>query len=72
MDKTDNGVGWLLFAMLYFAIAAVSFAVLVVLVQVWLAATIGLRLTERAWIRAGLWTCVLAPLLVINATVWLR
>ncbi len=62
-DEASNGVMWLLFAMLCFAIAAYSFFVVFVAVHIWLVATILLRLSEGSYVRAALWSCVLAFLM---------
>jgi hypothetical protein len=63
---TSNGVGWLLLAMLCFAIAAYSFFVVFVAVHIWLVATILLRLCDGKYIRAALWSCVLAFLINLD------
>jgi hypothetical protein len=68
------GVGWIIFSMVMFAISAISFVVvfvaLVMSIQLWLAATIALRLVEGAYIRAALWSCVLTPLLSVDIAIW--
>jgi hypothetical protein len=50
----------LLIALFCFIIAAYSFFVAFVAAQIWLAATILLRLCEGKFVRAALWACVLA------------
>jgi hypothetical protein len=59
-DHASDGIVPLLFAMLCFAIAAYSFFMVFVAMHIWLVATILLRLCERKFIRAALWSSVLA------------
>ena len=63
-DHGSDGVMWLLLAMTGFAIAVYSFFVVFVAVHIWLAATILLRLCEGSYVRAALWSCVLAFLVL--------
>jgi hypothetical protein len=71
MDHASDGVMPLLFAMLCFAIAAYSFFVVFVAVHIWLVATILLRLCEGKYVRAALWSFILAWLVNLDA-IWLR
>jgi hypothetical protein len=48
-------------------IAAYAFSAAFIAVQIWLAATILLRLSEDSYVRAALWSCVLAFLVNIDA-----
>jgi hypothetical protein len=65
-DHASSGVGWLLFSLFCFIVAAYAFFAAFIALQIWLAATILLRLTEGRYIRAALWSCVLAFLVSID------
>jgi hypothetical protein len=56
-----------LFALFCFIIAGFAFFAAFIAVQIWLAATILVRLCEGRYIRAALWSCVLAFLVNIDA-----
>ena len=49
----------LLFALFCFVMAGFAFFAAFIAVQIWLAATILLRLSEGSYVRASLWSCVL-------------
>ena len=49
-----------LFALFCFVVAGFAFFAAFIAVQVWLAATILMRLYERSYVRAALWSCVWA------------
>ena len=66
-DNASNGVMLLLFSLICFVIAGFAFFTAFIAVQIWLAATILLRLSEGRYIRAALWSCVLAFLVNIDA-----
>ena len=66
----DSGVGWLLFAMLMFAIAIFAFSIAYFCAHIWLVANIGLRLMDKQWFRASWWACVLALLVYIDWQAW--
>ena len=57
----------LLLALFCFIVAGFAFFAAFIIVQIWLAATILLRLSEGRYIRAALWSCVLAFLVNIDA-----
>ena len=59
----------LLFSLICFIIAAYAFFVAFIAVQIWLAATILLRLSEGRYVRAAVCACVLAFLVNIDA-IW--
>jgi hypothetical protein len=66
-DRDDSsGVGWILFAMLMFAVAAISFTIAIAAAHLWLGAVILLHISEGKWFRAGWWTCVLVLLIAID------
>jgi hypothetical protein len=67
-DKSD-GVMLLLLSLFGFVIAGFAFFAAFIAVQIWLAATILLRLSEGSYVRAALWSCVLAFLVNIDA-IW--
>jgi hypothetical protein len=66
-DNASNGVMLLLLALFCFIIAAYAFFAAFIAVQIWLAATIALRASEGRYVRAALWSCVLAFLIHIDA-----
>ena len=66
-DNASNGGILLLFSLFCFVIAGYAFFVAFIAVQIWLAATILLRLCEGKYVRAVLWSCVLAILINIDA-----
>jgi|RhiMetStandDraft_4_1073278.scaffolds.fasta_scaffold598213_1 hypothetical protein len=66
-DHASSGVGWLLFSLFCVIIAGYAFFAAFIAVQIWLAATILLRLCEGKYVRAALWCCVLAFLVNIDA-----
>jgi multisubunit Na+/H+ antiporter MnhG subunit len=69
-ERDDStGVGWILFAMVCFAVAAVAFSIVLIAAHLWLVAQIGLRLLDKQWFRAGWWTCVLLVLFYVDGTV---
>jgi hypothetical protein len=59
----------LLFALFCFVVAGFAFFAAFIAVHIWLAATILLRLSEGSYVRAALWSCVLAFLVNIDA-IW--
>jgi hypothetical protein len=66
-ERDDSaGVGWLLFAMVMFAMMSVAFTVAYIGAHVWLIGLIALRSSQGHWFRALAWTCVLAVLLYID------
>ena len=67
----SSGVGWLLFAMLMFAVMVFSFAVAYAALHLWAISTLLLRLTERQWIRATGWVMVLGLLVYIDWHIWI-
>jgi hypothetical protein len=69
--KDDNsGAGWLLFAMLMFAVMIVSFTIAYAALHLWALSTLLLRLMEGRWITASWWACVLAVLVYIDWQAW--
>ena len=68
-DNASDGVMLLLLALFCFVIAGFAFFMAFIAVQIWLAATILLRLCEGRYVRAALWSCVLAFLVNIDA-IW--
>ena len=66
-DNASDGVMPLLFALFCFVMAGFAFFAAFIAVQIWLAATILLRLSEGSYVRAALWSCVLAFLVNIDA-----
>jgi hypothetical protein len=50
----------LLFSLICFIVAGYAFFAAFIAVQIWLAATIVLRLCEGKYVTAALWSCVLA------------
>ena len=68
-DDSD-GVAWIIFAIVCFVIAAVSFSIAYACAHIWLIATLLLRLCEGKWIRAGWWALLLALLIHIDIQVW--
>jgi hypothetical protein len=66
----STGVGWLLFAMLMFAVMIASFAVAFAALHLWAISTLLLRLMERRWFRAIGWMMVLALLIYIDWQAW--
>jgi hypothetical protein len=62
----DTGVGWLLFAMLMFAVMIASFAVAFAALHIWATSTLLLRLMEGRWFRATGWAMVLGLLIYID------
>ena len=68
MDENGgDGAMLLLLALFCFIVAGFAFFVAFIAVQIWLAATILLRLCEGRYVRAALWSCVLAFLVNIDA-----
>jgi len=61
LDASD-GVVPLLFALLCFVLAGLALALIAA--HIWLAATILLRLCEGKYVRAALWSCVFAFLVL--------
>jgi hypothetical protein len=55
----------LLFALFCFAIAGFALFAAFIAVHIWLAATILLRVSEHSYVRAALWSCVLAFLALL-------
>jgi hypothetical protein len=49
----STGVGWILFAMCCFAVAAVAFSIALIAAHLWLVAQIGLRLLDKQRWRPG-------------------
>jgi hypothetical protein len=70
--RSSTGVGWVLFAIFGFVIAALSFSVAIVAAHIWLLAQIMLRLLGRHWWRAGWWACVLLMLLYVDGSVLMK
>ena len=68
-DNASDGEMLLLFSLFCFIIAGFAFFAAFIAVQIWLAATILLRLSEGRYVRAALWSCVLAFLVNIDA-IW--
>ena len=68
-ENGGDGVMLILFSLFCFTIAGASFFVAFIAVQIWLAATILLRLSKGSYVRAALWSCVLAFLVNIDA-IW--
>ena len=66
-DNASDGVMPLLLALFCFVMAGFAFFAAFIAVQIWLAATILLRLSEGRYVRAALWSCVLAFLVNIDA-----
>jgi hypothetical protein len=62
----DIGVGWILLAMLGLAITFIAFWVVVVSAHIWLLATILMRVCEGIYVRAVVWSCILAWLVYID------
>jgi hypothetical protein len=60
----------LLFSLICFIIAAFAFFVAFIAVQIWLAATLVLRLCEGKYIRVAVWSCVLAFLVNIDTNLF--
>jgi hypothetical protein len=56
--------------MFCFVVVLYSVVVVFIAVQIWLAAQIALRLCEGKFIRAALWSCVLAFLVHIDVAIW--
>jgi hypothetical protein len=64
-DNASNGVILILLSIICFVIAGYAFFAAFIAVQIWLAATILLRLTEGRYVwAAALWSCVLALLVL--------
>jgi hypothetical protein len=59
-DNASDGVTPLLFALFCFVIAGFAFFAAFIAAHSWLAVAILLRLSEGSYIRAALWSCVLA------------
>jgi hypothetical protein len=59
----------ILFSLFCFIIAWAAFSVAFIAAHIWLVATIVLRLCEGKYIKAALWSCVLAFLIHIDA-IW--
>jgi hypothetical protein len=57
----------LLFALFCFVMAGFAFFAAFIAAQIWLAATILLRLSEGSYVRAAFWSCVLALFVRIDA-----
>jgi hypothetical protein len=66
-DNASDRVALLLFALFCFIVAAYAFFATCIAVQIWLAATILLRLCRSRYIRAALWSCALVFLINIDA-----
>ena len=60
----------LLLALFCFIVAGFAFFAAFIIVQIWLAATILLRLSEGSYVRAVVWSCVLAFLVHVDAVIW--
>jgi hypothetical protein len=65
----SSGVGWLLFALAMFIVAAISFSLVAIAAHLWVLAQLGERLQDRQWWRAGWWTVVLLFMLYLDGTV---
>ena len=65
-DASD-GVMLLLLALFCFVMAGFAFFAAFITMQLWLAATILLRLCEGKYVRAAVWFCVLAFFVHIDA-----
>ena len=65
----SSGIGALLFAMVMFIGAAISFSLVAIAAHLWVLAQLGRRLQDRQWGRAGWWTAVLLFLLYVDGTV---
>jgi hypothetical protein len=62
----STGVGWLLFAMVMFAIMTFAVSIAYIGAHVWLIGLIALRSSKGQWFRALAWTCVLVVLIYID------
>jgi hypothetical protein len=69
-DNASDGAMLLLFSLFCFIIAAYAFFAAFIALQIWLAAAIVLRLSEGSYVKAALWSCVLAFLVNIDANIW--
>jgi hypothetical protein len=68
-DNASDGAMLLLLSLFGFIIAGYAFFAAFIALQIWLAATIVLRLCERKFVKAALSSCVLAFLVNID-TIW--
>ena len=65
-ERDSTGIGWLLFAMVMFAIMTFAFSIAYIGAHVWLIAIIALRSSKGQWFRAVGWACILAILIYID------
>jgi hypothetical protein len=65
-ERDDTGVGWLLFAMVMFAMMTFAVSIAYIGAHVWLIGLIALRSSRGQWLRAIAWMCVLAVLIYID------
>jgi uncharacterized YccA/Bax inhibitor family protein len=64
--EASDGAMPILFALFCFVMAGFAFFAAFIAAQIWLAATILLRICEGSYIRAAIWSCILALLVFVR------
>jgi hypothetical protein len=69
--EQSSGVGWIIFAIVMFIGAAISFSIAIIAAHIWIFCQIMLRLLDRQWFRAMWWTFILLFLFYLDGAILL-